>query len=207
MKLADALNALPLFGIIRGVAPDEAEAVAGALIEAGFRAIEVPLNSPDPFRSIDIMARAFGDVAAIGAGTVLTPDTARQVANASGVFSVSPNTDPGVIAAALREGLTPVPGFLTPSEAFAAIAAGAGRLKLFPADGLAPAYLKALKAVLPDGVDVYAVGGVNAGNISEWLQAGAAGFGLGSSVYKPGDTPPQVREKARLAIEAYKRNI
>ena len=207
MKLSDALRILPIFAILRGVKPEEAERICGAFIEAGFRSIEVPLNSPEPLRSIEIMAHAFSGAAAIGAGTVLTATQAKSIADAGGVFAVAPNTDKDVIAASLAAGLTPVPGFMSPSEAFVAIASGARHLKLFPADGLPPAQLKALKAVLPPGTSVYAVGGVSSNTMGDWIKAGAAGFGLGSSVYKPGDSPADVLKKARQAAETYKNNI
>lgn len=205
--LQDALKALPLFAIIRGVEPKEAVAVCGALIEAGFRAIEVPLNSPEPMRSIEIMAKEFGGEAAIGAGTVLTETDVNAVADAGGVFTVAPNINEAVISAAIKKQLSPVPGVMTPTEAFRAIAAGATRLKLFPADGLPPAHLKAMRAVLAPEIEVFAVGGINEGNMATWRAAGAAGFGMGSSIYKPGDAPDAVLRNAQTTIEKYKQNL
>lgn len=203
MLFDQAARTRGLIAIIRGVTPAEAEAVCGALVEAGVAAIEAPLNSPDPFRSIEIMAKRFGDVAAIGAGTVLNAGDAARVARAGGVFAVAPNTAPDVIAAALSAKLEPVPGFATPTEAFAAIAAGARHLKLFPAGAFGPAYLTALLAVTPSDARIYAVGAVGDDAIAAWLSAGAAGLGLGSSLYKPGDAPADIGARARRAVEIF----
>lgn len=202
MMLADALRALPIVAILRGIRPHEAEAITAALIEAGILAIEVPLNSPDPFDSIAAMAKAFGDQAAIGAGTVSDPDSLDRLAAIGAGFAVAPNTDESVIEGCLKRGMTPVPGFATPSEAFCAIGAGARHLKLFPAGTYGPAHLKALKAVLPSDVDIFAVGGVSAPAMPAWREAGAAGFGLGSMLYQPGDDADAVARKAADTVTA-----
>lgn len=202
MRLCAALDTTPLIAILRRVTPAEAEAVGAALIEAGILAIETPLNSPEPLRSIAVMASRFGDVAAIGAGTVLNAAQVAQIADAGATFVVSPNTDALVIRAALDRGLEPVPGVMTPSEAFAAIDAGASKLKLFPADSCGPDHLKALRAVLPSSVAVLAVGGVGAGEMKAWRAAGAAGFGLGASLYRPGDDAATVKARALDAVRA-----
>ena len=201
MQLADAIQQAPVVAIIRGVRPEDAIGVCEALIEAGVRIIEVPLNSPDPFESIGPMARQFGGRAVIGAGTVLTEADADKVADAGGALCVSPNADEKVIRRAIARGLTPMPGFATASEAFAAYAAGAKHLKLFPADTYGAHHIKALRAVLPKDAKVYAVGGVGPGRIKEWIDAGAAGFGIGSSFYKPGLAPEDVFDRARRFMD------
>jgi 2-dehydro-3-deoxyphosphogalactonate aldolase len=202
---ADALLAeLPLVAILRGVTPARIEGVAGALFEAGFRAIEVPLNSPEPLKSIEIMAKQFGDRCLTGAGTVLTPEQVDQVASAGGKLLVTPNTNPAVIAHGVKQGLTVMPGFYTPSEGFAAVAAGARYLKLFPASSGGIGHLKAMLAVLPKAIPVYAVGGAGASNMKEWRAAGAAGFGLGSDLFKPDYTDAEISSRARQCVEAFK---
>ena len=202
---ADHLLAeLPLVAILRGVTPSRIAGVAAALFDAGFRAIEVPLNSPEAFKSIEILARAYGDRCLTGAGTVLSVDQVDQVADAGGKLLVTPNTNPAVIARGVKRGLTVMPGFYTPSEGFAAVAAGAQILKLFPASTSGVAHLKAMLAVLPKGVPVYAVGGVGAGNMKEWRRAGAAGFGLGSELFKPDFTDEEIAARARQCVAAFK---
>ena len=196
------LGECPLVAIIRGVTPDEAEAVGSALYEAGIRIIEVPLNSPQPLESIRRLSAALGDRAMIGAGTVLDPAAVTQVANAGGKLIVSPNTRRPVIEAALAAGLASLPGYFTPSEAFEAIDAGASALKLFPAEAASPAVLRAQRAVLPKDLPLLVVGGVAPETMTPWLDAGANGFGLGSGVYKPGDSPEQVSAKARAFVAA-----
>ena len=179
--------------------PDEAEAIGEAIFEGGIRIIEVPLNSPDPLESIERLAKRFGERALVGAGTVLDPDEVARVRDAGGRMIVSPDTNTEVIAAAAAAGSSPRPGYFTPSEAFAAIRAGATALKLFPAEAASPAVLKAQLAVLPSDVPVIAVGGIKPDNMRPWLDAGAAGFGLGGGLYKPGQIRrADARQGARL---------
>ena len=195
----------PLIAIIRGVTPDDAEPTAKAIFEGGIRIIEVPLNSPQPFDSIQIIARAIGDRALVGAGTVLNTDDVRRVQHVGGRLIVAPNMNADVIRVAVDAGLVSSPGMFTPTEAFAAIAAGAHALKLFPAEAASPAVVKAQKAVLPKDIPLIAVGGVRVDNIREWLDAGADGFGLGSGLYKPGQDAGETLEKARAFAAAVKR--
>lgn len=192
-----------IVAILRGITPDEAEAVAQTLIAAGITTIEVPLNSPNPLVSIGRMQASFGDQARIGAGTVLSIDQVRDVAATGARLIVSPNCDPRVIKASKAAGLDSFPGIMTPTEAFAALEAGADALKLFPGELIGPAGLRAMRAVLPPEVPLYAVGGVSAENMGDWLAAGATGFGIGSSIYKPGDTPQAVDGKARAIVAAW----
>jgi 2-dehydro-3-deoxyphosphogalactonate aldolase len=191
----------PLIAIIRGVRPDEADAVGGAIIDAGIRIVEVPLNSPDPFASIEKLAKRFGEQALIGGGTVLDPDDVKRVARAGGRIIVSPSTDAAVIRETWEEGLVSAPGFFTPSEGFAALKAGAHVLKLFPAEAASPAVLKALKAVLPHEVPLIVVGGVKPDTMRPWLDAGASGFGLGSGLFKSGRSADDVDAAARAYVE------
>ncbi len=192
-----------IMAILRGVEPDHAVAIAAALIDAGITIIEVPLNSPEPLVSIRRMAATHGEQARIGAGTVLTPDQVSEVAAAGGTFVVSPNMEPEVIRATKRHGLTSYPGVMTPTECFSALAAGADALKLFPGEIIGPAGLKAMRAVLPGDVPVWAVGGVSDGTLSDWFAAGARGVGVGSELFKPGDTAETVAAKARLFVARY----
>ncbi|MFP1633206.1 2-dehydro-3-deoxy-6-phosphogalactonate aldolase [Zhengella sp. ZM62] len=191
-----------LVAILRGIRPDESVDIGAALIEAGFSMIEVPLNSPDPLDSIARLAGAFGDRALIGAGTVLTPEQVDHVRGAGGRLVVSPNCEPAVIARTLEHGMVSMPGVFTPTECFAAIRAGAKALKLFPASLAGPDGLKAIKAVLPPDVEVFAVGGASADNFGDWLAAGAAGFGIGSALYRPGDDAATVGERAQAIVAA-----
>ncbi|HYW16503.1 MAG TPA: 2-dehydro-3-deoxy-6-phosphogalactonate aldolase [Allosphingosinicella sp.] len=199
--LGRRLAECPLVAIIRGVTPGEAEAIGEALFEAGIRIIEVPLNSPDPFASIERLARRFGEDALIGAGTVLEAADVGRVSGAGGRIIVSPNTYPPVIEATASAGLVSLPGFFTPSEAFTALRAGATGLKLFPAEGAAPAVVKAQRAVLPKDVPLLVVGGFGTGNMQPWLDAGAQGFGLGSGLYRPGQSAQETGAKARAYVE------
>jgi 2-dehydro-3-deoxyphosphogalactonate aldolase len=205
MTIDEALDAgaPPIMAILRGIQPHEAVAVARALVHAGIRLIEVAFNSPDPDTSIAAMVDALGDQAAIGGGTILTTDMVDRLGNAGGRFMVSPNSDPAVIAHAVDGGIEPVPGFLTPTEAFAAIGAGARRLKLFPGSAFAPSYISALRDVLPGNVGLWVVGGVGAANLGTWRAAGAAGFGVGGSLYRPGDDAATVATRAAELVAAW----
>lgn len=202
-----ALAGCPLVAILRGVTPAEVVQVGEALFDAGFRLIEVPLNSPDPLVSIARLAKAFAGRAVIGAGTVLSVADVAAVAAAGGTMIVSPNTNVEVIAATRQGGLVSLPGIATPSEAFAAIDAGATALKLFPAEGANPAVLKAIRAVLPAGVRVLPVGGIAPDNMAPWLKAGAAGFGIGSALYSPGVRPDEIAVRARTFIAAWQKAV
>ena len=192
----------PLVAVIRGVTPDEVEAVGDALFDAGIRIIEVPLNSPEPLESIEKLAKHMGDKALVGAGTVLTLDQVAEVRTAGGMIVVSPNTNTEIIAATIAAGMVSCPGYFTPSEGFAALDAGAQALKLFPAEAATPAYLRAQRAVLPRDVPILVVGSVKPDVLRPWLEAGANGFGLGSGVFKPGKSPSQVFESARAYVAA-----
>lgn len=202
-KFRAGLGALPLVAILRGLKPAEAPAIGDVLVDAGFTLIEVPLNSPQPLDSIALLAKRFPQ-ALVGAGTVLTAQDVRAVAAAGGELVVAPNFSAEVVAETVRLGLVSLPGVMTPSEAFAALAAGAHGLKLFPAEMASPAVVKALLAVLPKGTPLIPVGGIAAGTLAGWHAAGAAGFGLGSSLYKPGDDAATVRAKAAAVIAAYR---
>jgi 2-dehydro-3-deoxyphosphogalactonate aldolase len=192
----------PLVAILRGVRPEEVEAIGDVLIDAGFAIIEVPLNSPDPIESIRRLAARCGARALVGAGTVLDPADCARIAAAGGRLVVTPHADPEVVRAAKAAGMLAVPGFMTPGEAFALLRAGADGLKLFPAEAASPAVVKALLAVLPAGTAILPVGGIEAGNMAPWRAAGAAGFGIGSAIYKPGDSAATVADKARRLMEA-----
>ena len=195
----------PLIAIIRGVTPIEAEGIAGALYEGGIRIIEVPLNSPQPLESIRIIADAFGDRTLVGAGTVLDPADVPKVRDAGGKLVVAPNTNTAVIEATVASGMVSSPGCYTPSEAFAAIGAGAHTIKLFPAEAASPKVVKAQKAVLPKNVPLIVVGGVTPESIPDWLDGGADGFGLGGGLYKPGQDVQSTVEKARAYVAAVRR--
>lgn len=198
----DALDACPLIAILRGITPAEAPEVGDALIDAGFRIIEVPLNSPEPLRSIEMLAERMGDRAIVGAGTVLSPGAVRDVATAGGRLIVMPHSDAAVIRAAKQEDLVCTPGVATPTEAFAALAAGADALKLFPGEMLTPPVVKAIRAVLPKDVKLIPVGGMSAANIPAYRAAGAHGFGIGSTLYAPGRPAADVGRIARELIAA-----
>lgn len=200
--LAD--GAPPVVAILRGIGPADAPPVGTALVEAGIRLIEVPMNSPDPFDSIEILQRDLGADALIGAGTVQTIAQVDRLADSGARLMVTPHVDPALIEHAVRLGLEVMPGFLSLSEAFAAIRAGARRLKLFPASAMGGGYLGAIREVLPRDIAVWAVGGTGAANIGDWLKAGAAGLGVGGSLFKPGDTAHVVRERADALVAAWR---
>lgn len=193
----------PLIAILRGLRPEEAHDIGAALISEGIDTIEVPLNSPDPLRSISTLVRAFGDHARIGAGTVLTADQVTEVAEVGGRLIVSPDTNPSVIEAAVASGLASYPGAFTATECFTALRHGAAGLKIFPASQLGPSGLKALKAVLPREAPIYAVGGVGPADFADWRAAGVTGFGLGTSLYRPGLNAAEVATRARATVEAF----
>jgi 2-dehydro-3-deoxyphosphogalactonate aldolase len=190
----------PLIAIIRGVTPAEAEAIGDSIYEAGIRIIEVPLNSPDPLASIERLAKKFGETMLVGGGTVLSADKVGEVRAAGGRLIVSPNTNIAVIAATVEAGMVSCPGYFTPTEAFAAVDFDATALKLFPGEGASPAVLKAQLAVIPKDVPVLIVGGVKPDNMRPWLDAGAAGFGLGGGLYQPGRSAAETLDRARAYV-------
>lgn len=194
---------LPLVAILRGLKPDEAVPIAHALHDAGFRLIEVPLNSPDPFASIARIRQTLPAEVLVGAGTVLTIEHVWQLRDSGGELAVMPNADTAVIRAAKEAGLIAIPGIATPTEAFAALAAGADALKIFPAELVTPTVLKAIRVVLPKGTRLLPVGGITPDTMTPYLEAGAAGFGLGSALYKPGMTAAEVGTTARAFIAAW----
>lgn len=201
----DVLQRLPLIAILRGIRPEEAAAVATALCDAGILCMEVPLNSPSPLESITRMREAIGTRALVGAGTVVHAAMVADIAAAGGQVIVSPNCDAEVVAATKHAGLVSLPAFLTPSEAFRAIDAGADGLKLFPAEAASPSVLKAMKAVLPRAVPVFPVGGIEAGSMPAYLRAGAAGFGIGSAIYAPGRSVAEITMRASAFIAAWEK--
>ena len=202
MSAIDLFNELfaicPLIAILRGVRPDEVEAIGDALVEGGVRIIEVPLNSPDPLDSIAKLSARLEGRALIGAGTVLKVEQIEPIRTAGGRLIVSPSTSPAVIAASVAAGMVSTPGYLTPSEAFIALEAGAHALKLFPAEAVSPAVVRAQRAVLPKELRLIVVGGIGADHLNSWFDAGANGFGLGSGVYRPGQTAAETLAKARV---------
>jgi 2-dehydro-3-deoxyphosphogalactonate aldolase len=206
MTFQEALQACNLVAILRGITPDEAEPIGEALIEAGWRIIEVPLNSPDPLKSIEKLQKRFGDRALIGAGTVLTTAQVADVASTGATVIISPNANLSVIEASVSRGMISLPGVATPSEAFAAIGAGATGIKAFPAEAIPPMVIKAWRAVLPKDMPVLAVGGITPDNMKSFIDAGTNGFGIGGSLYKPGDDVASVAAKAKLFIEAMRRS-
>jgi len=202
MTLHDYLDRLPLIAILRGVTPDEVVPIGRALAAAGFSTIEVPLNSPDPIESIRRLNEALGATCLIGAGTVMTPGQVNDIAAAGGRLIVMPHSDPAVVRAAKTAGLYCVPGVATPTGGFAALANGADALKLFPAEQLVPAVVKAWRAVFPKALRFLPVGGITTANMAAYLSAGADGFGLGSALYRPGLTAEDVGARAKNFVEA-----
>ena len=193
---------MPVVAILRGLEPREALAIGSALVEAGIRILEVPLNSPDPFNSIGQLARAFAGHATVGAGTVLTPEDVDRVRDAGGQIVISPNANRDVIRRTREAGLVSLPGCLTPTEAFAALEAGAHAVKLFPGELVTPSIARAMAAVLPRGTRLLVVGGVSTDNIADWRGSVVHGFGIGSSLFKPGNAAAEVRDKARALVDA-----
>ena len=198
------LDECPLIAIVRGIGPGEAEAIGEAVQESGIRIIEVPLNSPEPLRSIELLAKWLGDSMLIGAGTVLRADDVARVRDAGGQIIVSPDTNTDVIAATVDAGLVSSPGYFTPSEGFEAIRAGATALKLFPAEAASPSVLKAQLAVLGNDIPLLVVGGIRPDNMKPWLDAGATGFGLGSGLYQAGQSKAETLDKARAYVAGLK---
>jgi 2-dehydro-3-deoxyphosphogalactonate aldolase len=203
--LREFMAELPLIAVLRGLSPDHALQVGQILVEAGFRILEVPLNSPHPYKSIRILAEAFGDHALIGAGTVTRQEDVVEVANVGGALIVSPHMDPAVIVEAKWKMMSCVPGVATPTEAFAAIHAGADGLKLFPAQVVSPGVVKALRAVLPPKTILLPVGGITPGEMAEYFAAGADGFGLGSELFKPDYSVDEIRQRAQRFVAAARR--
>lgn len=204
MELDEALNDLPLVAILRGIKPDEAIDAAQVLVEAGFRLIEVPLNSPQPLASIERMANTVAQSAIVGAGTVLAADDVGRIADAGGRLIVMPHSDPVVIRAAKARQLISLPGVATPSEAFAALAAGADGLKVFPAEAAPPTVIKAWRAVIPSDVGIFPVGGITPESMAAYAKAGATGFGLGSALYKPGQSASELADQAKAFVTAWR---
>lgn len=194
----------PIVAILRGVRPEEVLDIAAALVEAGIRSIEVPLNSPDPYESLQRLCSVYATTCVCGAGTVTTPDQVDRVHGAGGSLIVAPNTDASVIGRACELGLTAMPGFATATEAFIALSAGTRHLKLFPAATYGPAHVRALRAVLPPAARIFAVGGIEASAMQPWLRAGVDGFGIGSEIYRPGQRAEQVARQALAVIGAYR---
>jgi len=196
------LDRCPLIAILRGVRPDEVIPICAALEAAGLAIVEVPLNSPQPLESIRLLAESFGDRLLVGAGTVMTPAQVEEIAGVGGRLIVTPHADPEIVRAAKRLGMAAAPGFFTPAEAFSLLNAGADAIKLFPAEGSNPAALRGMRAIFPSGTLVIPVGGIAPDNIGIWHEAGAAGYGIGSSIYKPGDTAEVVGRKAAALVAA-----
>jgi len=202
MDVRGWLDRCPLVAILRGIKPSEVESIGHALERAGIAIVEVPLNSPDPFESIAILSRIFGDRMIIGAGTLTKPSQVAELAAAGGRLVVTPHADTSIVRAAKEAGMIAFPGFFNPTEAFALLDAGADGIKLFPAEVLGPSMLKAMLAVLPKSTIVIPVGGIDVNNVASWIAAGALGLGIGSSIYKPGDDAVVVEKKARALVAA-----
>ncbi|MDL2402464.1 2-dehydro-3-deoxy-6-phosphogalactonate aldolase [Rhizobium mayense] len=204
MKLNDALQACPLIAVLRWITPEEVEGVTGALVEAGFRLIEVPLNSPNPYVSIERIASRFGDTAVIGAGTVMSPESVARVGDAGGRLIVMPHADAAVIRATREHGFACFPGVATPTEGFSALAAGADGLKIFPAEAISPAVLKAWRAVFTKEVPLMPTGGITPETMASWVKVGASGFGIGGNLYRPGKSVGEIRSAAQSFINAWR---
>jgi 2-dehydro-3-deoxyphosphogalactonate aldolase len=202
LTLSGAITQCPLVAILRGVQPVEVVEIGRALVNAGFRILEVPMNSPQPLNSIALLSKTFGEQALIGAGTVTNPDQVLKVGEVGGRLIVMPHADASVVRAAKAGGLYALPGFATPTEAFAMIGAGADALKLFPAEANPPKVLKAMRAVLPKDIPIMPVGSITPDNMADYWAAGADGFGLGSALYKPGATPASVAQNAKRFVDA-----
>lgn len=207
MTFDEVLRELPLVAILRGIKPDDAEAIGDALVEAGFRCIEVPLNSPEPLKSIEALRRRFEGRAIVGAGTVLSAEAVDRVADSGGQIVVSPSANVEVIARTKARGMISFPAFFTPTEAFTALDAGADALKLFPAEAASPRVLKAVRAVLPATTPVFPVGGIDPETMASWREAGAAGFGVGGALYTPGRSPVEVGERARRFVAVWRTGL
>lgn len=203
MNLSELLVSMPLIAVLRYIKPEEVLAIGDVLITAGIVCLEVPMNSPNPCKSIELLAKTYGNDAFVGAGTVVNPLDVKRIADAGGQVIISPHTDVAVIQETKRLGLCSIPGFVTPTEAFTALKAGADALKLFPAEGNAPGVLKALRAILPKDIPVIPTGGITPEKIEDYLRAGANGFGLGGGLYQPGDSPSVVAGKARTFIDIF----
>ncbi|WP_449470109.1 2-dehydro-3-deoxy-6-phosphogalactonate aldolase [Sphingobium chungangianum] len=204
MNWTDVFCGVPLIAILRGLTVSEARPIGEALVNAGFRCAEVTLNSSDPLECIAILQREFGNELLVGAGTVLSEGDVDRVAGRKGRIIISPNVDPVVIRATKRHGLISLPAFSTASEAFTALEAGADGLKLFPAEASNPAALRAMRAVLPPAASIFPVGGIDAASMASWRKAGASGFGIGGSLYKPGRSAGEIRQRAETLIHAWR---
>lgn len=202
MDLRALLSACPVISILRGIRPEEAELIGSALVEAGIRIAEVPLNSPEPLKSISILARNFGEQMLVGAGTVVSPEQVAQVASAGGKVVVTPHADVRIVSATKDAGLIAIPGALSPTEVFTMHGAGADAVKLFPAEALGPETLKAYLAILPEHAKIIAVGGIDNRNALSWMNAGASGVGVGTAIFRPGDASSDVRQKARCLLSS-----
>ncbi len=206
-KLDEALQACPLVAVLRWITPEEVEGVTGALVEAGFRLIEVPLNSPDPYVSIERIASRFGDTAIVGAGTVMSPESVTRVGNAGGRLIVMPHADVAVVRAARQQGFACFPGVSTPTEGFAALDAGADGLKIFPAEAISPPVLKAWRAVFAMEVPLLPTGGITPEAMASWVKVGASGFGIGGNLYRPGKSLDEIRSDAVSFVSAWRAAI
>jgi len=202
LDLDSQLNKMPVVAIIRGVTPEEVVDIGNAIFEAGVNIIEVPLNSPEPFASIQRLSSNFGDRCIVGCGTLVKKGDAKKVADAGGQIAVTPTTRPSIIKRCIKLGMTPIPGWATPTEAFAAYQAGARYLKLFPAASFGSGYIKAVKDVLPQDIKILSVGGVGAHNAPEWIEAGIDGFGIGSEIYKAGRSADDVHQRTKKIVQA-----